>query len=358
MTADEYDRFSCYLDLLNYQKTEINDSISVLLGSSLPILEEGLLLCTFPLPCNLDEFKVRIRMILHETLVLEKFILTNENNTTAVIKCNITYDMKTFVSLPLFKFSSKEFKDDDTIHKQLNDLRFSFKVSKSHLFFQVMFRDGPSTGIEFHYNSTRDSFNISPEGWNYSKFVLKYGHNITSVKAVRALKALVGQTPVPGISQEPPTIDLASEPLGSAVSPLLTPRRGREPVPRHTARKHIFNDPDVKANARSRHSSDTVREETYTTRIARANGRIVSDIAHQMKFSLNTDVIEDLFTKNKHASWTTYRYGCLDLALKGLIPIIDNRIDIGDIQLNNDQAGAASEKSSTNKDTLSDGQFE
>ena len=351
MTADEYDRFSCYLDLLNYQKTEINDSISVLLGSSLPILEEGLLLCTFPLPCNLDEFKVRIRMILHETLVLEKFILTNENNTTAVIKCNITYDMKSFVSLPLFKFSSKEFKDDDTIHKQLNDLRFSFKVSKSHLFFQVMFRDGPSTGIEFHYNSTRDSFNISPEGWNYSKFVLKYGHNITSVKAVRALKALVGQTPVPGTSQEPPTIDLASEPSGSARSPLLTPRR--EPVPRHTARKHIFNDPDVRANARSRHSSDTVREEAYTTRISRTNGKIVSDIAHQMKFTISTDVIEDLLDKKKHASWTTYRYGCLDMALRGLIPIIDNRLVIDDLQLNNDQARVASE-TNTNKDTITD----
>ena len=164
MTADEYDRFSCYLDLLSYQKTEINDSISVLLGTSLPILEEGLLLCTFQLPCNLDEFKVRIRMILHETLVLEKFVLLNENDTTAVIKCNITYDMKTFPSKPLFIFPIKEFNNKDSVHKQLHDLKFSFKVSKSHMFFQVMYKNGPTSGIEFHYNSTRDSYNISPEG--------------------------------------------------------------------------------------------------------------------------------------------------------------------------------------------------
>ena len=352
MTADEYDRFSCYLDLLNYQKTEINDSISVLLGTSLPILEEGLLLCVFPLPCDLDEFKVRIRTILHETLVLEKFILIHENDSTAVIKCNITYDGKSFVSLPLFKFPSKEFENKSSLQKQLNDLRFSFKVSKSHLFFQVMFKNGPSTGIEFHYNSTRDSYNISPEGWTYTKFVLRYGNNITSVKAMRALKALVEHpTPKPGTSQQPPTLNLASEPTDSATSPLLTPRR--EPVPRHTARKHIFYDPDVRANARSRHSSDTVREEAYTTRLSRANGKIVSDIAHQMKFSINTDVIEDLLDKKKHASWTTYRYGCLDMALRGLIPIIDNRLVIDDLQLNNDQARVASE-TNTNKDTITD----
>ena len=106
MASDDFDRFSCYLDLLNYQKTEITDSVSVMLGTGLPILEEGLLLCVFPLPCNLDEFKMRIRLILHDALVLEKFVLINEDDSTAIIKCNITYDGKTFLSLPLFNFQT------------------------------------------------------------------------------------------------------------------------------------------------------------------------------------------------------------------------------------------------------------
>ena len=171
----DFDQFSCFLDLLNYQKTEITDSISVMLDTSLPILEEGLLLCVFPLPCTLDEFKMSIRRITHDPLVLEKFVLSIENDSTAIIRCNITYDSKSFRSLPLFKFPSKDFKNLSSLQKQLNDLRFSFKVLKSHLFFTVMYFNGPATGFEFHYNSTRDSYNISPEGWTYSQFLSKYG---------------------------------------------------------------------------------------------------------------------------------------------------------------------------------------
>jgi hypothetical protein len=346
MASDDFDRFSCYLDLLNYQKTEITDSVSVMLGTGLPILEEGLLLCVFPLPCNLDEFKMRIRLILHDALVLEKFVLINEDDSTAIIKCNITYDGKTFLSLPLFKFPSKDFKNISSIQKQLNDLKFSFKVLKSHLFFQVMFKNGPSSGIEFHYNSTRDSYNISPEGWTYTKFLSKYGNKITSVKAMRA--ALDAHTtPNPGTSQQPPALNLASEPTDSAtshVSQTLTPRRA--PVPRNTARRYIFHDPDTRA----RHSSDTVREEAYTTRLSRTNGKLVSEIADQMKFSIDSDNVEDMLDKKKHASWSIYRYGTLDLALRGLIPIIDKRLVIEDIQLDNDQTRAASE-TNTNKDT-------
>ena len=108
--ATNFDAFSCFLDLLAYQKTEITDSVSNMLDTSLPLLEEGLLLCTFPLPSNNNDFKMYIRKITHDPLVLEKFILEIENDTTAVIRCYITYDSNSFKSEPLFPNFTQKYK--------------------------------------------------------------------------------------------------------------------------------------------------------------------------------------------------------------------------------------------------------
>ena len=348
--ATNYDAFSCFLDLLAYQKTEITDSVSNMLDTSLPLLEEGLLLCTFPLPSNNNDFKMYIRKITHDPLVLEKFILEIENDTTAVIRCYITYDSNSFKSEPLFKFPSKDFKNLSNLQKQLNALTFSFKVLKSHLFFQVMLLNGAGTKFEFHYNATRDCYATSPNGHNYSMFLNQYGNKITSVKALCAVQNSATVPPPAGLShspfQQPPSPDpnLPSIPPDAAASVSFTPHRtytGLHGVTdkRDTARRHIFEDPHV----RSRHSSDTVRENTYTTRLCRTNLRIVQEIANSEKFTIDSDMIQDMLNNKSSAKWSIYRDGTLDLALRGVIPIIDKRIVFEDIIVGDEQANATSE---------------
>ena len=98
----DYDYFSCFLDLLTYQKTEITDSISKLLGTNIPLLEEGLNLCTFELPTSNYDFKMQIRKICHEPLLLEKFSM--DIGKEIIIRCHIVYDTCSIVSKPLFRF--------------------------------------------------------------------------------------------------------------------------------------------------------------------------------------------------------------------------------------------------------------
>ena len=344
--ATNYDAFSCFLDLLAYQKTEITDSVSNMLDTSLPLLEEGLLLCTFPLPSNNNDFKMYIRKITHDPLVLEKFILEIENDTTAVIRCYITYDSNSFKSEPLFKFPSKDFKNLSNLQKQLNALTFSFKVLKSHLFFQVMLLNGAGTKFEFHYNATRDSYATSPNGWSYSMFLQQYGNKITSVKALSAVQSSA-TVPRPASSQsqcvQPPSPvpNLSSIPPEAAASSVyLTPHRTRSaPDRRDTSRRHIFEDP----NARSRHSSDTVKEDIYTTRLCRNNFRIIQEIAEQEKFSIDTNNIQEMLNSKSAAKWSIYRYGTLDLAIRGVIPIIDKRVVLEEILVGDVQANTTSE---------------
>ena len=133
--------------------------------------------------------------------------------------------------------------------------------------------------------------------------------------------------------QPPPSPNHPSIPIDAA-SVSFTPHRtyaGSHGVTdkRDTARRHIFEDPHV----RSRHSSDTVREDTYTTRLCRTNLRIVQEIANQEKFTIDSDMIQDMLNNKSSAKWSIYRYETLDLALRGLIPIIDKKIVLEDIVL-------------------------
>ena len=87
MSVDtDFDYFSCYLDLLGYQKNEITDSISQMLDIRAPILEEGLLLCTFKLPTNNYDFKMCLRKFCHYPLLLEKFSIEMLNNLLCRIR--------------------------------------------------------------------------------------------------------------------------------------------------------------------------------------------------------------------------------------------------------------------------------
>ena len=91
MSADtDFDYFSCYLDLLGYQKNEISDSISKILNIRTTLQEEGLLLCTFSLPTNNHDFKMFLRKFCQYPLNLEQFTLDVGSDT--LIRCRIIYD--------------------------------------------------------------------------------------------------------------------------------------------------------------------------------------------------------------------------------------------------------------------------
>ena len=354
--ATNYDYFSCFLDLLNYQKTEITDCISILLSTKLPLLEEGLLLCTFPLPSTNHEFKMYIRKITHDPLVLEQFTL-EENGTDAIIQCNIKYDTFILKSKPLFTFPCKDFKNFSNLQKQLNALTFSYTVLKSHVFFQVMLLNGAGTKFEFHYNSTHDCYATSPNGHTYSMFLSQYGNKITSVKALSAVNNTATVPIPPGqpqspYQQPPPSPSHPSIPVGTAPPVSFTPHRthaGPHSLTdrRDSARRHIFEE----QNIRSRHSSDTVREDTRTTRLSRTNLKIVKEIAAYEQFTANTDMIQEMF--QTPGKWNINRYGILDLALRGVIPITDKRVHLEDIGGDVDKSNEISEVN-TDKDTTAE----
>ena len=360
----DYDYFLCFLDLLTYQKTEITDCISILLDTKIPLLEEGLLLCTFKMPSSNYDFKMYIRKICHDPMVLEKFTLEIENDNLVIIRCHIKYDTYSVLSEPLFKFPFKEFKNLSNLQTQLNALTFSYKVLKSHLFFVVMQLNGAVTKIEFHYNATRDCFATSPSGHNYAMFIDRHGNKITSVKAQCAVQntATFSVPPPAGLPRspfhQPPPPTIPSEPLEGAPesAAAFTPRRtyaGPHDVTdrRDTARRHIFGDPNVVQ--RSRHSSDTVKDDQKTTRLCRTNMKIIKEIAAAEKFSCDTDLIEEMFHTRTSNAWNISRYGILDLALRGVIPITDNRIDLDDIHGGDVEANETSEVVN-DKDTITE----
>ena len=164
-----FDSFSCYIDLLGYQKNEITDSICKFLNVETNLLVEGMIICTRELPLTNQDFKLFLRQLYQLPLHLKKFSLDVGTDQT-IIKCKIVYDSCSTVSKPLFCFSNRTFKNVEMLRKQLQNLSFTYKISKSHLFFQVM-QCGVETDIQFHYNATLDAFASPPTGMTYSQFL-------------------------------------------------------------------------------------------------------------------------------------------------------------------------------------------
>ena len=122
-----------------------------------------------------------LRQFGQNSLQLEKFTLEIGTDYT-VIRCQVVYDTCKMVSRPLFRFSNRQFKNAEMLQKQLEILKFTYKISRSHLFFQVMHFNGDASAIQFHYNATKDCFASSPTGLNYSAFVSRNKDRITSIK--------------------------------------------------------------------------------------------------------------------------------------------------------------------------------
>jgi hypothetical protein len=348
----DYDYFSCFLDLLSYQKNEITDSISKMLGTRIPILEEGLLLCTFTLPTNNHDFKMYIRKLCYDPLLLEKFTMDVGNEI--IIRCQIVYDTCDVLSRPLFRFPFKQFKNVENLQKQLKTLSFTHKVLKSHLFFIVMQHNGAATNVEFHYNATKDCFATSPSGHNYSTFIDKNKNIITSLKALYAAQNSVVPAPSLGLPQlpsQPPLPTLSSDQSAAILLPAAaaTPHRTFDGVTSRpsTVRRYIFEDPNLQL--RSRHSSDSVKPCATTTRLSATNTRIVTEIAASKSLVCSSDVLEEMFQTRNSSTWNIARYGVLDLALRGIIPIMDNRLHLED---NQDEGGEINNISSATSEVL------
>ena len=86
------DSFSCFIDLLNYQKGEISDSVCNLLNIKTNLLEEGMLICTFGLPLTNNDFKLFLREFYQRPIILKDFSLDVGTSHT-IVKCKIAYDI-------------------------------------------------------------------------------------------------------------------------------------------------------------------------------------------------------------------------------------------------------------------------
>ena len=329
MSADtDFDYFSCYLDLLGYQKNEISDSISKILNIRTTLQEEGLLLCTFSLPTNNHDFKMFLRKLCQYPLNLEQFTLDVGSDT--LIRCKIIYDTCEILSKPLFRFSNRQFKNIDMLRMQLKGLTFTYKILKSHLFFQIMQFDGIGTNIQFHYNATKDCFATSPSGMDYAAFIAKNKDKITSIKMYNA--ALV---PMPAAAPGQPGLSSAAQ--SSIVQSVTSPVPAAASLPAaattDTPHRHLtfpigslrrnLHAETLEPELRSRHHSGGV-----TTRLASANKKIITEIAQSKGLVCDSDVVEEMF--QNRSSWNITKYGILCLALQGIIPLSDKRFTLSD----------------------------
>ena len=363
--AAAFDSFSCYIDLLNYQKNEITDSVCNLLNVKTNLLEEGMLLCTYGLPASNSEFKLFLRQFYKQPVHLKNFTL-DVGSTQTTVKCRIAYDTCAIISNPLFCFSNRTFKNVGLLRKQLQNLSFTYKISKSHLYFQVMQCD-VETDIHFYYNATLDTFASPPTGMTYTQFLFRNKHRIlhhnnhpanssasvspapgsqfqagvqqpTSGQQVQQLDQAAAQhTAAPGPSQTippPPSIAPAASTAAAvnvAADEYETPRASLRFGPQSTTiGRSLFPQLDDPEDSRPPLTATATRLESLKIAMlssrAQNNQRIIRDLAQVVNLKVDTDQISDLFTSQP--TWNVKKVGMLTLALFGIITVTDKRSEV------------------------------
>ena len=175
------DRLSCFFDFLNYQKGEIGDSVSKLLNIKTDLLIDGILICACNLPTTNNDFKLFLRDFYTRPIILKDFSLEAGPSET-IIRCKISYGRCTTVSEPLFSFLNQTLHNIQLIKKQLQNLSFSYKITKSHLWFQVQ-----ETNIRFFYNASLDKYATSPSGQSYRQFLDSHKDQIFDINHANAV---------------------------------------------------------------------------------------------------------------------------------------------------------------------------
>ena len=344
MSADtDFVHFSCFMDLLGYQKNEIVDSVCKLVNVQSPLLEETMFLCSFPLPPDNYAFKMFLRQFGKNSLQLGKFTLEIGTDYT-VIRCQVVYDTCNMVSRPLFCFSNRQFKNAEMLQKQLESLKFTYKISRSHLFFQVMQFNGDASAIQFHYNATKDCFASSPTGMNYYTFVSRNKDKITTIKNnhLVPLQSTTPEQPWPASDQswmlsKPPPDPVVQSSVAQTTHETFdnfidTPRQ-----PLRSVRRDLYSDaedPDFQSRLPAS-SGVSTRLANMRIRQAQSNRKIITEIAQAKGTVCNSDMIEEMFTSK--TQWNITKYGLLSMALHGVIPLVDQRLSLSEEESEQDK---------------------
>jgi hypothetical protein len=291
---------SCFFDLHVYQKRELEDTFTKIFHAKQSLLIDGMLVGNYNLPITNDDFKFFLRDFYTRPLILKDFSL-DENPIQTNVICKINYNNSAIISKPLFSFSNQMLQDVKLIEKQLKNVNFSYKLSKTHLYFQIM-ASNIETQFRFYYNATTDKY--SSNGLSYNNFLTRYASSISSRIPQPAI--LHGQpqslaVPVVELPQPQPSLQQGLS-LTSDTSAHATPRSG----------PHSRLYPDLEA------LNMTNSRPSVQGNIARLkNHKIIQEIADDMQVTFDTDMLKKEIKKNP---------SLLSLCLHGIIPIVDNRV--------------------------------
>ena len=108
---------SCFFDLLNYQKREIEDTFNKLFNAKTDLLIDGMLIGTYDLPITNTGFKLFLRDFYTRPVILKDFSL-DINPIQTTVTCKISYDNCAIISKPLFSFSNQILQNVELIKKK------------------------------------------------------------------------------------------------------------------------------------------------------------------------------------------------------------------------------------------------
>jgi hypothetical protein len=298
-----FNSLSCFFDLHIYQKREIEDTFTELFHAKTNLLIDGMLVGNYSLPITNNEFKFFLRDFYTRPVILKDFSL-DINPIQTNVTCKISYNNCAIISKPLFSFSNQMLQDVELIKKQLKNINFSYKLSKTHLYFQVM-ESNIETEFRFYYNDSTDKY--SSDGMSYSRFLTRYASVIGS--RVPLPEVLPGQpqslAPVVALPPPQPSLhqDLSLQTSTSVASAHETPRsRPRRLYPDLEDLNLTTSRPSVQGPI---------------ARLGTKNHRIIQDLAEEMEVKFDTDMLKKELKKN-----TSLYY----MMMHGVIPLIDKRV--------------------------------
>ena len=345
------DSLSCFFDFLTYQKGEIGDTVNKLLDVKTDLLIDGMLICTCNLPTSNTDFKLFLRDFYTRPVILRDFSL-DEGPSETIIRCKISYDHCAIVSKPLFSFSNQTLQNVQLIKKQLKNLNFSYKITKSHLWFQVM-----ETDIQFFYNASLDKYATSPDGHSYNQFLNTHKNQILRINHTASvlMPGTLGPAPPTGLpaptgqpaqqlaqpAQQPtqPAEQLAPAPpparavtpqsshfsAAAAAAPCYeTPRSRSTYGPPHIsfARSLLPVMENLESNSpRCSVQGAAARLDLLRTTRLTNNCKVIKEIASDKGISLDTTLLSEMFS----SPWNAKKTALLSLAMNGIIAINDIR---------------------------------
>jgi hypothetical protein len=279
------------------KKRELEDTFTKIFQTNQSLLIDGMLVANYNLPVSNDNFKLFLRDFYTRPVILKDFSL-DENTIQTNVICKINYNDSEIISKPFFNFSNKRLQDVQLIEKQLKNVNFTYKLSKTHLYFQVM-SSHIETQFRFYYNASTDKYSCN--GLSYKDFLNRYASSLSS----RHPAILHGQPQ--SLAVAVPVVELP-QPSGSSLASgsnvLATPKAGQ----------HSRLYPDLEALNMTPHSRPSVH-----SHIARLkNHKVIQEIADDMQVSFSTDMLKKEMKKNP---------SLLSLCLHGIIPIVDNRVN-------------------------------